>query len=367
MKTTCFVNYHATWGGAERVALEVCEALKEIGDVSVVSSAPGEFTRRFEGRNVVTFQPVSGGFSTPSEKLAAVFRFGLWLRKHVREQGFDIVYLNNQIGVFLSVFLLGLKCRKIAHDHTFQRSFLRKMAYNAVVRIGLDRIIFVSNALRRGNVVGRLAKARTIYNGFCFAPVQAQTAASERVIAMSAMMRHWKGHETLLDALALMHRQGHAVKCILIGGASSPEEESYLGHLKQKAERLGLAGQVEFLGYVPDVLALLAGYDALLVQPSSLPDPLPTTLIEGCFLGLPLVGSNIGGIPEIIVQGENGELVEPDDPARLAQGLQKVLGQSASQWQRMQDQARKMYSSRFSASVFHAAIIRELQECSSSS
>jgi glycosyltransferase involved in cell wall biosynthesis len=61
------------------------------------------------------------------------------------------------------------------------------------------------------------------------------------------------------------------------------------------------------------------------VVPSRWPDPCPTTVLEAMAAGRPLVATRTGGIPDMVVDGETGLLVEPDDPAALAQALTALL------------------------------------------
>ena len=363
MLKVCLVNFHHNWGGAERVALEVSAAAQNVGETTLVTSARGQLSDRANAVRICSLLGQKIAFSTPQEKLVAFVRFGIALRRFVHEKKFEVVYLNNQVGIFLSVFLIGLGCRVIGHDHTFQRRAARRLIYNLVIRLCLDRIIFVSQALLNRNLIGRLEKAVVIYNGFDFGVSPKIQLHGERVLVMPAMMRNWKGHGILISAIEGLRIRGRAVRCVMIGGATTPEEKTYKEQLQARVKAANLSDQIFFTGYIENVPEYIGRLPAVLVQPSTLADPLPTTLVEGCFLGMPLIGSAIGGIIEIIEDGKNGYLFAPADVTALMESLEQVLDQSDAERQKMSDFSRSKFERDFSAPAFQNKIMEELLRC----
>jgi len=90
---------------------------------------------------------------------------------------------------------------------------------------------------------------------------------------------------------------------------------------------LGLADQVRFLGFCPDVPGLLMGHQICVL--SSHYEGMPLALVEGMAAGCAVVGSAVPGIRELIADGEDGRLVPPRDPAALADALQSLLASPA--------------------------------------
>lgn len=109
----------------------------------------------------------------------------------------------------------------------------------------------------------------------------------------------------------------------LITGKSSPYRE----RLEQRASELQLSDQLTFSGFVPaSDLPLLYGASTLLVYPQSVPyGCMGYSILEAMASGKAVVGSNIAGVPEAIVDGETGLLVEPGEPKVLAEAIIKVL------------------------------------------
>jgi glycosyltransferase involved in cell wall biosynthesis len=89
------------------------------------------------------------------------------------------------------------------------------------------------------------------------------------------------------------------------------------------ARELGIGDRVHFPGIVADVRAWLACCDVF-VTPSSR-EGLPTVLLEAMAMGRPVVASRVGGIPEIVIDGESGLLVPASAPEILAQAIDSLL------------------------------------------
>jgi glycosyltransferase involved in cell wall biosynthesis len=123
------------------------------------------------------------------------------------------------------------------------------------------------------------------------------------LVASLGRLVGWKGIRVLLEALAGLPAR---FRCIVIG--TGPEEES----LKRFAQELGLEERVAFLGRVPhaEIPGLLSQCDVF-AQPSIGEEAFGISVIEAMACGLPVLASNNGGLPEIIVEGETGHLVEP--------------------------------------------------------
>ena len=132
-----------------------------------------------------------------------------------------------------------------------------------------------------------------------------------------------KGIDTLIDALALLPAD-LAWRWTHIGGGPLK------GDLQARAEAAGIAAKCRFLGARPQE-EVLAAYHAsdLFVLPSRIDptgdrDGLPNVIVEAMSQGLPVVATPISGIPELVADGENGLLVEPDRPGELAEAIAKL-------------------------------------------
>jgi glycosyltransferase involved in cell wall biosynthesis len=101
-------------------------------------------------------------------------------------------------------------------------------------------------------------------------------------------------------------------------------EDAYEAELRRRVVELGIASQVEFLGFRSDVPAVLRTLD-ILVHASTSADPCPNTVLEGMAEGLAVIGSDGGGVPEMIVEGETGLLAPMGDAEGLARAIESLL------------------------------------------
>jgi glycosyltransferase involved in cell wall biosynthesis len=129
-----------------------------------------------------------------------------------------------------------------------------------------------------------------------------------------------KGIEIAIQALKiLVFDQGYSRIRLSLAGSSFTQFEI---DLRRLVDQSGLADYVSFLGWVEpeEMPTLLHKFDVLLL-PSVWQEPLSRILLEGMISGLAVVATNTGGTPEVLVDGENGLLCEPNNPEDLAQKI----------------------------------------------
>jgi glycosyltransferase involved in cell wall biosynthesis len=119
-----------------------------------------------------------------------------------------------------------------------------------------------------------------------------------------------KDHATMLDAFAVVRHALPGAQLVMVG--SGPLEAD----LRRRAAQPDLAGGVLFTGTRDDVERLLPGFDVFVM--SSRFEGLPIALLEAMNAGVAPVVTRVGGIPEVVLDGENGRLVEPGEPDALA-------------------------------------------------
>ena len=179
-----------------------------------------------------------------------------------------------------------------------------RLAARLAAEVGPDRVHF----MRRG--VDRRAFGQPCCDAF-------PRVGRPRVVFLGRVVRA-KGVETLVEAAAQLRTPGAQV--LVVGDGADRRR------VEELSRRLGVADRVRVMGFVPHerVPAVLASAD-LLVLPSFY-EELGTVLIEAMQAGLPAVASRVGGIPDIVEDGENGLLVAPGDATALARAIDAVLG-----------------------------------------
>jgi len=130
-----------------------------------------------------------------------------------------------------------------------------------------------------------------------------------------------KGHRYVLDALPRLLQQGLKVVLLLVGEG---KERAVLQH---HVQTLGIGDWVRFEGERADARSIIGGLD-LMVLPS-LTEGIPNVILEAFAYKTPVVATAVGGVPELVIDGETGWLVPPRDPHALAQAIREALSNPA--------------------------------------
>jgi glycosyltransferase involved in cell wall biosynthesis len=183
-------------------------------------------------------------------------------------------------------------------------------------------------------------RVRVIHNGVEVHahPPSARRAVLRRVVSV-ANLRREKGHDVLLRAAADVVRAFPDARFELVGGG--PE----LSALRTTAHALGLEHTVSFLGHREDVEARLEAADIFVLPSRS--EAFPNAVLEAMAAGLPVVASGVGGVLEVVRQGETGLIVPPGDPAALASAVCRLMGDPPFAYG-LGDAARAEVSARYS-------------------
>lgn len=206
----------------------------------------------------------------------------------------------------------------------FKRSLIRDLAYRRADCISVLSTSISSNVLRRyPNTRTEIIPsahadfARThVRNDAFVAPYRGKTVIGH----VGALVRPHKGQHNIIDVARRWHDRRPNVQFVLVGSGKDEME------FRELADGLT---NVEFAGQVTNVDDYLDLFD-LFVFPS-LMEGLGSTLLDAMCFGLPIVASNVGGIPDIIDDGVNGLLVEVDNSVELGDALERIINDPALQ------------------------------------
>jgi glycosyltransferase involved in cell wall biosynthesis len=199
-----------------------------------------------------------------------------------------------------------------------------------------DALACVSEATRRQFAPG--SRARLVPDGIALVPhgpadrAQRQRQARAElglppdtpVFAVLGRLSSWKGQEVLVRALAEAPLVASGALAVLAGDAWRDREQP-AHRLSALARALGVDDRVRLIGFRSPATVVYDAADVVVV-PSVAPDPLPNAALEAAALGVCVVASAHGGLPEIIRHGQTGLLVAPGDHVALAQALGRLAG-----------------------------------------
>jgi glycogen(starch) synthase len=133
-----------------------------------------------------------------------------------------------------------------------------------------------------------------------------------------------KGFDLALRAFAMLMAAFPGARLIIAGDGTSRTD------LEREAADLGLAGGVDFIGWVaPDRIAALINTATVVVMPSR-SEALPSVALEAGIMARPIVAARVGGVPEIVVDRETGLLIDPENFDSLANAIAFLLRQPAT-------------------------------------
>ncbi len=187
-----------------------------------------------------------------------------------------------------------------------------------------DWVVAVSEAIMADlstlapEIAGR---SSVIYNGIetpALAPAPRPLDAP-RLVCLGRLVRD-KGFDVALAAFAELAPRFPAARLVVAGdGPARPE-------LEAQARALGVADAVEFQGWVaPERVSELMNSATLVVMPSRWDEPFGLVAVEAALMARPVVASRVGGLAEVVAEGETGLLVDKEDPAALARALAHLL------------------------------------------
>lgn len=273
------------------------------------------------------------------------------IRKYIKLIKPQLIHIHgNRAGSVGRLASIGLGIPVIYTEHLWTNDFkLKNPLLDYFHHIGawfLDLFtsmnIAVSGAVKDFLIQSRISydkKIKVIYNGIEPTKTKANLFNSkEVVIGTVATLLPLKGIQFLIEALPGVIREFPEAKLEIIG------EGPYKKKLQQKTKKMKLLKHVKFLGFSPDVEKELAKMD-LYVQPS-LSESFGLAIIQAMSVGLPIIATRTGGIPEVVTEEKSGILVEPANPKQLREAIIKVL-RDKTLAKRIGEMARKEAMVRF--------------------
>jgi len=195
----------------------------------------------------------------------------------------------------------------------------RRLACRVANRLA-TRVMANAEAVRRNVHEAEgcpLDRIVVVPNGIDLGRIPSAGPAAAPVVGTIGRLATKKGQADLLEAAPLVLDRVPAATFLLVG------DGPLRGDLERRARELGIADRVRFRGAVPDGAAVLPEL-SVFALPSHM-EGMSNGLLEAMAAGLPVVATDVGGNPEVVVDGETGFVVPPRDPAALAEAILVLL------------------------------------------
>jgi glycosyltransferase involved in cell wall biosynthesis len=337
--------------GGQLVALRLARAASERGHRCVfLSPQDGPFLElaREEGHETQLVDV------TRTFKLSGLVQLALLLRR----LRVDVLHTHTQVAPNVLGRIAGRLAGAKVISHLHIENHFRRNALARLVHLTLDnatasmcaRIVAVSEDTRRALIEQGYPPDRieVVYNGIDV-PDAANATAEPGLVVEVARLAEVKGQRTLIHAIA----EVDGARALLVG-EDLEQGGAYEGELRREAERIGVADRVELAGYRADATELMAR--AAVVALPSTTEGLPIVLLEAMARSRPVVATPVGGVPELVDDGETGLLVPPGDAPALAAALSRLLGEPELA-SRLGAAGRERVRSRFSAEAQERRIL----------
>ncbi|MFH1066526.1 MAG: glycosyltransferase [bacterium] len=313
------------WGGQEIRIFSEMEAMQKRGHY-VLLAAPERSTIckrcRDAGFPVFAFHDEKWRYPVAIMELARLFR----------RQKVQIVNTHSSrdgwiggLAARLARVPLIIRSRHI--DVTYPNRFLSRIAYGRLPHL----VLTTSNKITDGLLVSldlNPAKVITVPTGVDLKKFHPDVKSDLRkelgmdpnvkLIGMASVLRSWKGHYDFLIAARAIAKKYPSVRFVIAG--DGPMKETVI----RQIEELELTQHVSLLGHRNDVPQVLAALD-IVVLPSTAHEGIPQTMLQAMAMGKPVIGTRVGGIPEVIEDGWNGLLVPSRDAAAIAQAALRLI------------------------------------------
>lgn len=343
-----YINPAGYIGGAEKSLLDLLDNLPpERFRPLVALLSPGPLEEALRARAIdcrlLPLSPALLGLSrgkgknSPGAFLAAPFllppaagRIG----KLIRKEGISLVHTNGLKAHLLGTLPARFNGRPVVwhfRDLPGREGYGR--LFRRLARVLPRRIIANSSAVKRQ--LGNLDRIRVVYNGVRIPPepdeaerdrLREELGLEKGTIAIGSIghFAPLKGYEDFLRAIPPVLRRFPAARFLITGDALYPAYRDYRQSLETSAKLLGLADRVIFTGARENPGEILAALDIFVLPSRS--EGFGRANLEAMAAGLPVVSTNVGGIPEVVIDGETGILVPPQEPAALAGAIITLAG-----------------------------------------
>jgi glycosyltransferase involved in cell wall biosynthesis len=314
------------WGGQEQRILVEALAMRQRGHRTAFATDPrGELYQRARQANFPVTPLLFGG----GHNLRA------WLKLHrlLNEQAINVLNTHSSLDSWVGAMVwqtlrtrpLLVRTRHLStrvRDNRPTRWLYRTPA--AIITTGqVTKQLLIQ---RLGVPARRIFSIPTGVDLSEFAPqeksrellAQLKIPAEAFIFGSVAVLRSWKGHLYLLEALHELIQGGARAFLLLVG------EGPYRPVIEEKIEQLGLQHWVHLVGFRDQVAPWFALMDVKILA-SYANEGVPQSLLQALAMARPVVGTTVGGIPEVIVKEETGLLVPPRDSRSLAQAMGRLM------------------------------------------
>jgi len=326
MKHLLYILPYLNLGGTEKHALSLIKHFKQYYHISLLApEGNGAEPFKQEGINYYPF------LNLEKNIWQGLSEFRAGIRKIHSDRPIDLIHVHagHELMLLVKLFLpKNIPIVFTVHGYHGEGTMISYRLAGLFSNWVADRVIAVCQAESQIllDVGLNSKKLNLIYNGVPKPQINLQNSQeyarkfhlnpTQIIIGTAARLNPAKGLTYLIQAFTKL-AENHLNLILIIAGTGELEQE-----LKQQAQDLDISDRVIFAGYIDDLPNLLELFDIFVLP--SLQEACSLACAEAMAQSKPVIGSNVGGISEQVIDGETGFIVEPKDVNRLAEKL-KIL------------------------------------------
>ena len=341
MKKICFIHPSSELYGADKILIYVMKNYFDYQKVLILrSEGPLVALVQKELPDVdIRIIPSLPIIAKKYLKLSGVFKFLFSLFtfpskiKEIRKENLDIIYLNT-LAVLPMLFYFSSSVKKVIHIHEILKNdnFLHR-AINKIALIKSDILICVSKAVKNNMEFGsglKKDKLKLINNGISFKKnIQENLSfnidkTKTNFALIGRIKPSHKGQNLLIGAISKLNQTILDNAHFFFVGSTVSGEEYMLDEVKNYIDKLNLNNRITIVPFFENIELVYKKIDVVIV-PSVFDDPFPTTVLEGMFFSKPIIGTNVGGIPEMIEDEITGFISDRDSVTDLSNKIKYFI------------------------------------------
>jgi glycosyltransferase involved in cell wall biosynthesis len=313
------IDTERVWRGGQDQLFSLLKGLRQRGhDVHLICQ-PDTLLGTRAGENGILVHPLA----IRSEVGPIAFLSLIPILRRVRP---DVLAFNTPKAIFVGT--LAAKFASVGAEIIFRRvNFpLRRNLFSRLKYTwGIDRVIAISESIHLQLQMCGIPASRiqTIYEGMDLssypkpAQLRQRNPAEPAIIGTVAHLSQEKGINYLIEAASLIPRVQERMRFVIVGDGKCLHE------LEDLARSKGVQDVFRFAGFHSRTYPFMQSFDIFALP--SLSEGLSSAILEAMAASLPIVATRVGGIPELVTDGENGRLVAPANPEALAYALQQMV------------------------------------------
>lgn len=335
-------------GGPQVRVISIAKELRKCGIETIILShdGDGDFAEWARNENFRVYQ-----IKLDSPQRSLLLNLRLFLKfpvsifrifKIIKKENVDIIHVNGLLN-FQAPIAASLTHKKVVW-HLIGSLYPKILVVLLMpfIKIMANKIIFVASILSEYYICNKIESSklpfRIIYecvdvNHFNPATISKSDSnrlrdefginSNEYIIGSIGNVGNVKGYEYFIQGASLIKKRINNIKFLIVGDLFESENRQYYKQLKNLVISLKLEQDIIFTGKRKDIPQLLFLFDVFLL--TSITEGTPIAILEAMAMEKPIVATNVGGIPEQVINGESGLIIPPRNPEAIAKSIIYLL------------------------------------------